>query len=85
MAITASCCWYANLAIDDLQIVKNELRNFSKRNWKDLGRELRLDEEVLDKVKADYKQEGVGECMVEILKHWLNMNYDESESKLPLS
>ena len=56
---------------------------FNKGDWKDLGRELKLIEAVLDEVKADYKQEGVSECMVETLKHWLNMNYDDSESKPP--
>ena len=83
MAITAVVAVLCNLAIDDLRIVKNELRNFTKGNWKELGRQLGLSEMVLDEIKADYKQEGVSECLVETLKHWLNMNYDNSKSNPP--
>ena len=83
MAITAVVAMLYNLAIDDLRIVTNELRNFNKGNWKELGRQLGLSEAVLDGVKADYRQEGVGECLVEMLKHWVKKNYDNSESKPP--
>ena len=72
-----------NLAIHDLRIVKDELRDFTKGNWKELGRQLDLNEADLDEVQANYNQQGVGECLVEALKHWLNMNYDNSDSKPP--
>ena len=72
-----------NLAIADLSIVTGALCKFKKANWKVLGRELGLDEVVLEDVAADYKQEGVGECLVEMLKHWLRMNYDEDDVKPP--
>ena len=48
-----------NLAIDDLRIVMNELRNFKKGNWKELGRQLGLSAALLGEVRADYQQEGV--------------------------
>ena len=60
------------------------MRKFNKRDWKDLGRELGLSEEVLQEVSANYKDEGVSECLVETVKHWLNMNYDYSEFKPPM-
>ena len=73
-----------NLAIDDLSQVTDKLHNFSKAKWKALGRQLGLSEVVLDDVKADYKEEGVEECLVEMLKHWLKMNYEASDSKPPM-
>ena len=72
-----------NLAIVDLSKVTNALRTFKKAKWKVLGRELGLSEVVLDEVKADYKQEGVDECLVEMLKHWLQGNYDQHDVKPP--
>ena len=83
IAITVFVAMLYNLAIDDLSEVTDKLHNFSKAKWKALGRKLGLSEEVLDKVKADYKEEGVDECLVEMLKHWLRMNYKASDSKLP--
>ena len=59
----------------------DELSKFKKAKWKDLDRKLGLDEDVLDEVKGDYKEEGVDECLVEMLKHWLRMNYEASDSK----
>ena len=61
----------------------NELRKFNKGNWKELGRQLGLSVAVLGEVNADYNREGVSECLAEMLKHWLNMNYDDSKSKPP--
>ena len=84
MAITAVVTILYNLlATTDLAKVTDELCKFKKAKWKDLGRKLGLDEEVLDEVKADYKEEGVNECLVEMLKHWLKMNYETSDSKPP--
>ena len=83
MAIIAVVAMLYNLDIRDLRVVKNELCNFDKRKWKELGRELGLSEPDLDEVEANKQQQGVGECMVETLKHWLNMNYDDFESKPP--
>ena len=74
---------YNILAIADLTTVTDELCKFKKAKWKALGRQLGLDEDVLDEVKADYKEEGVDECLVEMLKHWLRMNYEASDSKPP--
>ena len=82
MAIKVVLMLY-NLAIADLSKVTNALRKFKKAEWKVLGRELGLDEVVLEEVAADYRQKGVRECLVEMLKHWLRMNYDESDVKPP--
>ena len=83
MAITAVLTMLYNLGIDDLPKVTDELRKFSKAKWKGLGRNLGLSEVVLDGVKADYKEEGVDECLVEMIKHWLRMNHEASDSKPP--
>ena len=51
--------------------------------FKALGRKLGLRETVLDEVNANYQREGVSECLIQMLRQWLNMNYAEFESKPP--
>ena len=59
------------------------MSKFNMGKWMDVGRELGLSEAVLEEVKADYMREGIDECMVQMLNHWLNMNYDDPERKPP--
>ena len=66
----------------DLKDVVNVLRP-TKRKWEDLGLELGLKGEDLEAVNADHNRDGVDKCLVEMLKHWLRMNYDDSDSKPP--
>ena len=76
MTVTVVATILYNLALADLLDVKDNLRPFDKGNWMDLGRELGVKEEDLEAVKADYKQEGVKECLTAMLKHWLRRNYE---------
>ena len=83
MTVTVVATILYNLALTDLQDVKDKLCPFNKGNWMELGRELGVKEEDLETVRADYTQKGVNECLTEMLKHWLRRNYDEAKHGSP--
>ena len=78
MTVTVDIAVSYNLATADLLDVTDALRTFNKGKWMDLGRELGVNEESLEAVRADYTQKGVNECLIEMLKHWLRRNYNEA-------
>ena len=83
MKFTAFVSILCNLGIRDVREVRRELRAFNKKNWKKLGEALGLNEVVLKIVSDDSGVNGAEECLGEMLKHWLKMNYDDADSNPP--
>ena len=83
IAVTVVATILYNLGTADLRDVKDELCTFNKGNWMDLGRQLGVKEEDLEKVRADYVRSGVDECLTEMLKYWLKRNYTEAKYRPP--
>ena len=79
MVLLASCI----VAIDDIHDVREELAGFKLAQWKVLGRQLGLGEELLDEIQADYQRDGVRECLNTVLSHWLRRNYREAKFGCP--
>ena len=71
------------VAIDDIHAVRKALKGFNKAEWKALGEELGLGEDLLDEIKANYHAQGVRECLNEVLKAWLRWNYHETSFGCP--
>ena len=71
------------VAIDDIHAVCEALEGFKLAWWKVLGRKLGLGEDLLDEIKADCQQEGVRECLNNVLAHWLRRNYHEARFGCP--
>ena len=63
--------------------MREALAGFNPAWWKVLGRQLGLGEELLDEIKADYQQNGVRECLNQVLAHWLRRNYREARFGCP--
>ena len=55
------------------------LKNFNKGKWQNLGRELRLRQNLLNEINADYQKNGVGECLYQALEAWLKEKYDKDK------
>ena len=85
MAVTVFPTISYNLAIADLWDVKDELRRFNKKNWMHLGRELGVEEEHLEEVRAtcNYGHSGLNEWLVEMLNYWLKRHYNEAKFGSP--
>ena len=79
MVLLALCI----VAIDDIHDVREALAGFKLTQWKVLGRQLGLGEELLDEIQADYQRDGVRECLNEVLAHWLKENYHEARFGSP--
>ena len=77
LALVLLVLW--NAAIDDMYDVSHALDSFDKSQWKVLGRELGLKNNRLEDIKANYQQQnGVEECVNQILEEWLKRNHNEA-------
>ena len=69
--------------IGDIDAVRDELYDFNNSEWKDLARGLGLRRAQVDRINADYKQDGVGECLCQVLEEWLKQNHNVARFGLP--
>ena len=67
----------------DIDAVRHELDGFNKAKWKDLARGLGLRCALVDEINANYKQDGVRECLYQVLEEWLKQNHNVDKFGLP--
>ena len=63
--------------MDDMYNVSHALNGFDLAQWKVLGRQLGLRDNLLNEINANYER-NVGECVSRVLEAWLKGNHDEA-------
>ena len=72
--------YYDILGEDDWNEVVSTLEPLESR-WRDIGRKLGMRPSTIDSISIDYSK--CGPCLSEVIKHWLQLNYDISKHCQP--